>query len=199
MESFWSRLLAALVAAFRRHRLTTTETSTTPTPPWMPIAERELGLKETPGPRATARIIELRRIADCPLTGDDGAVAWCKIFVNAVLVLAGVAVVKDWMARSIERDPNFVRLPGPAYGALASFWRGSRASGRGHVGFYVGETATRVRVLGGNQSDAVRLSFFPRRGTTFGLVGYYWPKSLPLPKTGAIGVDDTGEPVASAG
>jgi uncharacterized protein (TIGR02594 family) len=200
MGSFWSRVLAALAAAFRRRTSTMTDTTaaTSGPPPWMPIAERELGLTETPGPRSTPRILELRRIAGCPLTGDDGAVAWCKIFVNAVLVLAGIPIVRDWMARSVERDPNFLRLPGPAYGAIVSFWRISRASGLGHTGFYVGETATRIRVLGGNQSDAVRLSFFLRRSPTFGLVGYYWPKSLPLPNTAAIRVDDTGEPVASA-
>ena len=164
----------------------------------MPLAQREIGLRETPGPRSTPRIIELRRIAGCTLQGDDGAVAWCKIFVNAVLAMAAIPIAKDWMARSIERDPNFVRLNGPAYGAIVSFWRGSRGGGLGHTGFYVGETATRVRVLGGNQSDAVRLAFFAKGSPSFELVGYYWPRSLPLPATGPIHVDETGEPVASA-
>jgi uncharacterized protein (TIGR02594 family) len=199
MTSFLRRLAAAVAAVFSQVRPQASPAPASPLPPpWMAIAQREIGVRETPGPRSTPRIIELRRIAGCPLQGDDGAVAWCKIFVNAVLAMADVPVVKDWMARSIEHDPNFVRLDGPAHGAVVSFWRGTRAGGLGHTGFYVGETATRIRVLGGNQSDAVRLAFFPRRGAGFGLVGYYWPKSLPLPKVGPIRVDDTGEPVASA-
>jgi len=48
------------------------------------------------------------------------------------------------------------------------YWRGSPDSGLGHVGFYMGETATQILTLGGNESDAVREQFEPKsklRGT----------------------------------
>ena len=37
------------------------------------------------------------------------------------------------------------------------FWRESLASGKGHVGFYVGEDDEAYQILGGNQSDKVCL------------------------------------------
>lgn len=166
---------------------------------WMSISAREIGVKETAGATSTPRIIEYRKIAGCDLKGDDGAVAWCKIYVNAMMTLAGLPIAKNWMARSIESDPNFVRLSGPAIGAVCSFWRTSKAGSLGHTGFYRGETASgKVLVEGGNESDAVRRAFYPKNGQSMGLVGCYWPKSVPLPATGAVYVDDDGSPVASA-
>jgi DNA adenine methylase-like protein len=100
---------------------------------------------------------------------------------------------KDWMARAVERDANFVKLPGPALGAVCSFWRSSKTSGLGHTGFYRGETKTNVLVEGGNESDAVRRQFSLKPN----LVGYYWPKDYPLPQIGGIGVDDDGKPIGS--
>lgn len=41
---------------------------------------------------------------------------------------------------------------------------------QGHVGFYVGGGAGSIRVLGGNQSDRVKVSVFP----TSMLLGYRW-------------------------
>jgi uncharacterized protein (TIGR02594 family) len=168
-------------------------------PAWLAHSARELGIKETPGPRATPRIIQFRAIAGCDLQGDDGAVAWCRIYVCAMFKLAGLPYLHDWMARSVERDPHFVKLAGPALGAVCSFWRSSRASGLGHTGFYRGGTEDGGRILleGGNQNDGVSRAFYPRSAGSFGLVGYYWPKGLPLPRTGAIFVDDDGAPIAS--
>jgi uncharacterized protein (TIGR02594 family) len=168
-------------------------------PAWLAVSAQELGVKETPGPRATPRIMAYRAIAGCDLAGDDGAVAWCKIYVNAVFALAELPIEKVWMARAIERDPNFVRLAGPAVGAVCSFWRGTRGGGLGHVGFYCGETASgKILVEGGNENDAVRRAFYPKNGRSMGLVGYYWPRSRPLPDVGVVHVDDDGQPYASA-
>jgi hypothetical protein len=38
------------------------------------------------------------------------------------------------------------------------FWRKSRASGLGHVGFYWAEDDDTYYILGGNQSDAVTIA-----------------------------------------
>jgi hypothetical protein len=38
------------------------------------------------------------------------------------------------------------------------FWRVSKASGLGHVGFYNGEDQNAYHVLGGNQSDSVSIA-----------------------------------------
>ena len=48
----------------------------------------------------------------------------------------------------------------------------------------IGETATQILTLGGNESDAVRSQFEPRAK----LLGYWWPESVPLPDGGVIEV-----------
>ena len=58
----------------------------------------------------------------------------------------------------------------------------------------MGVTSSQVLTLGGNESDAVREQFEPKTR----LVGYFWPKSVDLPKGGAIKVkSEDGHPVGS--
>lgn len=168
--------------------------------PWMAFAEGELGQKEVPGSGDNPRILEYRKIAGIDLDGDDGDVPWCKVFVNAAFKWCGIPIAPNAMALSIKGDPDFVKLDGPAYGAVVAFWRGKPKSGTGHIGFYLGESAngSRIYVLGGNQGDQVKKAFFPASSISFGLTGYYWPKSIPLPETGKVIVKDDGSPVASA-
>lgn len=197
-------LLDLIACLFRRNTPPAPQRPPPPTvravsePAWLTLSSKELGVRETPGPRSTPRILEYRRIAGCELHGDDGEVAWCRIYVCAMLALANVPYAQEWMARSVERDLHFVKLSGPALGAICSFWRGSRASGLGHTGFYRGETRDKVLVEGGNESDAVRRAFYPKNAGSMGLVGCYWPKALPLPNVGPIEVNDDGRPFASA-
>ena len=165
---------------------------TTATPAWYRWAVAELGQKEVPGRASNPRIMEYRTIGKTPLAGEDGVVPWCAIFVNAALEAVGIRGTRSGMARSYERSSDFVKLPGPAVGAIVTKWRGKPTSGLGHVGFYVGHDARgRVVFLGGNQGDAVsRASFDPAQ-----ITGYWWPKGQPLPKVGKV---DAGAAVASA-
>jgi uncharacterized protein (TIGR02594 family) len=150
-------------------------------PPWLAKAESYLGFHERPGNRGIEEFIAL---AKCGEPGDP----WCAIFVNACLEAAGVRGTRSAMARSFERDGNFVQLAGPALGAIATMWRGSPSSGSGHVFFYLGENDKGVLALGGNQSDQVCRQYEPRARIT----GHWWPKSAALPKTGPIIVADAG-------
>jgi uncharacterized protein (TIGR02594 family) len=193
--------LARLLALFGR------AVSAAPPPPassmdladrWLAISAAELGVKETPGPTSTKRILQYRAEAGCARKGDDGDVPWCRIYLVWVFARAGLPAAKNWMARAVESDPNFVKLAGPALGAVCSFWRGSRGGGLGHTGFYRGETVTKVLVEGGNENDAVRRAFYPKNGAAMGLVGYYWPRRVPLPAIAPIMLGDDGRPAASA-
>ena len=152
-------------------------------PVWFNTARREIGTRELPENRGPAirRYIEL---AHCGSEGDP----WCAVFANAMLESAGIKGTRSALARSFERDPTkFVRLDQPARGCIVTFWRGSKKSGLGHVGFYNGETGDYVSTLGGNESDQVRIEMYRKNGNTFGLAGYWWPASVPLPKkTGPI-------------
>lgn len=151
-------------------------------PPWMRWAAKEVGFHETGTNRNIGRYTGP---AKCGSEGDP----WCAIFVNAALESNNVRGTRSAMARSFERDDNFVRLDGPAYGAITTMWRGSPGSGLGHVFFYAGHLDnTRVLALGGNQSDQVCRQAEPVNR----VVGYWWPKSVPLPKIGKVIVEDDG-------
>lgn len=149
---------------------------------WMPAAYKDEGFKEKPGNRGIEHFI---RSAKTGTVGDP----WCAIWINAKLEDAGVRGSRSAMARSFETDPNFTRLDAPAYGAIGTMWRGSPSAGTGHVFFYLGENARGVIGLGGNQSDGVTRTVEPRNR----IVGYYWPKGLPLPITGRVVLADGGE------
>src|SRR5262249_48828233 len=130
-------------------------------PLWLDVAFIFRGFHETGVNRGIERFIEL---AKCGSLGDP----WCAIFVNACLEQSGQRGTRSAMARSFEHDPNFVRLGGPALGAVATMWRGSPTAGTGHVFFYLGENTQGVLGLAGNQSDGVREAYQDRSR----IVGY---------------------------
>jgi hypothetical protein len=156
-------------------------------PPWLLEAGKDLGFHETGNNRGLEAFI---RDGHCGQQGDP----WCSISACAWLERAGIPSPRSASSQSFRSHPNFMRLLGPALGAIAVYWRGSPTSGIGHVGFYLGETATQVLTRGGNESDAVRDQFEPKAR----LFGFWWPKSVPLPKIGPIRVKDAdGHPAGS--
>lgn len=148
-------------------------------PDWFKWGLHEIGVKEVPGDTSNPRIIEYRRIGGITLKGDDGNIPWCKVFVNAAMRSCGYKIDANAMARSVESDKNFEKIRLPRLGAVVSFWRFSVKDGRGHTGFYRGETATHVYTLEGNANDAVGINPHPKHGAALGVVGYYWPKAFP--------------------
>jgi uncharacterized protein (TIGR02594 family) len=150
-------------------------------PSWFEAARKEIGTRELPENRGPA----IRRyigLSHCGTEGDP----WCAIFANAMLESAGIHGTRSALARSFERDPNFIKLAGPAQGCIVTFWRGVKSRGLGHVGFYCGQQGDYISTLGGNESDMVRVEMYRRAGSTFGLSGFYWPKSVVLPVIGPI-------------
>jgi uncharacterized protein (TIGR02594 family) len=156
-------------------------------PAWAEAGLKDLGFHETGDNHGIEKFIAQ---AHCGHLGDP----WCAIWTNAKLEQAGIHGTRSASSQSFRHDDKFVRLGGPALGAIAVYWRGSPNSGIGHVGFYMGETATQVLTLGGNESDAVRKQFEPKAR----LYGYWWPKSVPMPHIGAIMVSSKdGHPLGS--
>jgi uncharacterized protein (TIGR02594 family) len=153
-------------------------------PDWMKWAWNEIGTREIPPNRgpAVARYIKLGK---CGTLGDP----WCAIFANAALESTNFRGTRSPSSQSFRHDDNFVPLKGPALGAIAVFWRISHQSGLGHVGFYSGERDDFVWTLGGNENDMVEIEFLAKEASNFGLIGYWWPKSVPLPTIGAVAVD----------
>lgn len=150
-------------------------------PTWLKLAWVEIGTRELPENRGP----NIRRYIAGAKCGAEGQ-PWCAIFANWALEAARVPGTRSPSSQSFRHDDDFVRLNGPALGAIVVYWRLSKESGLGHVGFYVGERSGYVWTLGGNEGDMVQIEPFSKTGSTFGLVGYYWPKSWPLPTTGII-------------
>lgn len=142
---------------------------------WMAVAEREAELPEHarsawPDPGENPRILEYFRIAAAwfePGEGDE--TDWCAAFVNWCLIQSGHVGTDHPGARSFawNRKGQFLRLPGPARGAIGVIRRDPPAvedgweSGPGHVGFVTAFTPTHVTLLGGNQSRTVRRQTYP--------------------------------------
>lgn len=190
----WVSILVGVVMAMFRRAPTKPPDVPVPAPqaaaatPWMPWAAKEVGFHETGQNRNIGRYTGP---AKCGGEGDP----WCAIFANAGFESVGIPGTRSAMARSFENHPNFVKLAGPAFGAVTTLWRGSPGSGLGHVFFYVGENDRGILALGGNQSDQVCRQYEPRNR----VVGYWWPKSVPLPKTGKIIVNGAVDGDANEG
>lgn len=134
--------------------------------PWMPIALREVGVKEYAGAADNPRILEYLSSTNLrPADRSHDETFWCSAFVNWCVEKAGYegtdsAWARSWMNWGKE-------LARPRRGCIAVFKRDQG----GHVGFYLGKTSDKIRVLGGNQSDQVRVSNY---GTSM-LLGYRIP------------------------
>lgn len=152
-------------------------------PLWFDAAIKEIGTREQPENRGPA-IKRYISLSHCGHEGDP----WCAIFANAMLESSGVPGTKSPSSQSYTHHANFIKLSGPTIGAIVVYWRISKNSGLGHVGFYAGQDKHGfIDTLGGNESDMVRAEMFNPNGRNFGLRGYYWPKfnskgeAIPLP------------------
>jgi len=152
---------------------------------WFREARRLIGTREKPGAGSNPVILDWAGSLGIPYGGDD--IPWCGLFVGHCIgaTLAQESVPVDLLrARAWERF-GFMTQPCP--GAVMVFWRKSKQSGLGHVGFYAGEDATAYRILGGNQSDSVLLAWVGKDR----LVGARWPASVPAPVAKAVRVART--------
>ncbi|MEW5754747.1 MAG: TIGR02594 family protein [Pseudomonadota bacterium] len=142
--------------------------------PWMEYAKREIDQTEIPGKKHNPKILAYH--ATTTLKASDDETPWCSSFVNWVLLQANVAGTSA--ARAISWM-QWGKSCGPIGGAITVIYNAKAAnsalsSSGNHVGFLVQETATHYVLLGGNQSDKVKVSFFPK--SSWMLRGYRWPK-----------------------
>lgn len=138
-------------------------------PAWYRIALGELGVKEIAGSRDAARIIEYHHATDLRATDDE--TPWCSAFVNWCCREAGIVGTRSAAARSwLGWGRGIVGLP--VVGDVVVLSRGNSAW-QGHVGFFAGtgDSKGEIRVLGGNQGDAVTV----RQYRTAMVLGYRRP------------------------
>lgn len=123
--------------------------------PWFEEARHLMGTKEVLGPRNNPVIMDWATSLDINYTGDD--IPWCGLFVAHCIGLTLQQEVLPGNPLGARQWEQFGDATTPRLGAVMVFWRDSLASGKGHVGFYVGEDDTAYQILGGNQSDKVCL------------------------------------------
>lgn len=145
-------------------------------PVWYGEAQRLKGVRETAGKASNPMITGWAKaiggwIANV-YTGDD--IPWCGLFVaHCVGATLPAEVMPSNPLSALAWGTFGSPLKEGRVGAVVVFKR----PGGGHVGFYVGEDATAIHVLGGNQSDAVTVT----RVAKSRLVGFRWPVTVPLP------------------
>ena len=141
---------------------------------FLSVARSYIGLKEVLGKGSNATIDEWFKSFGYSKMKDD--TAWCSLFANVVVREAGLVGSKSLAARSWLDWGKPLSKPVP--GCIVVFKRGN-SSWEGHVAFYVSETKTHIKVIGGNQSDAVTEASFPKSQ----LLGYRQPATLALSRT----------------
>jgi uncharacterized protein (TIGR02594 family) len=138
---------------------------------WMKKAREYIGEKEIRGKVHNPLILDLWEAAKLPFKDDE--TPWCAGFVNGVLEKCGIQGTRSGMARSFLKWGKKIDQPIP--GTVVVLRRGAPPSG--HVGFITAAYPTTIRVLGGNQGDAVNERLFKRSE----VLGYRWPPKQPIP------------------
>lgn len=138
--------------------------------PWHRNARHELGVQEVKGAKHNARILEYHSVTTLRATTDE--VPWCSSFIAWIMEQAGIrstrsAAASSWLQWGHE-------LTEPRLGCLVIF----RRAGGHHVGIFEGWNNGRLMILGGNQSDSVRVSPY----STDTVLGYRWPDIFTKPK-----------------
>lgn len=155
-------------------------------PRWLQIARRFDGLREIVGPRHNPTII--RWLEKLRAWWRDDETPWCGVAVASWLSQAGHPIPKHYY-RALAWADYGMPQPGPLQGAIAVLSR----KGGGHVGLVTGVTrdGKHVRLLGGNQNDAVNEAWFPASR----IVAYRLPVAAPraAPVVASLGTMSTSE------
>lgn len=140
-------------------------------PPWLKEALLLNGTKEIKGKYHNPKILDMWRWSHLSFVDDE--TPWCAGYVGFCMEKAGFKSTRSGAARSYSTRPDlFRKLPAPAVGAIAVYWRKHRNSGLGHVGIVAGKGMyDQIMVISGNADDMVKIAPY---GTSR-LIGYYWP------------------------
>lgn len=153
------------------------------------------GLKEVRGSGNNPEIMAMAERLDQWYPADD--LPWCGLFVADTMASTYPNEPQDFNrlgARAWEAYGKKLSSRSPVHGAVCRLWRTHRTnSWHGHVGFITGISADGkwIRMLGGNQSDAVNEKWFPQSR----VLGYNVPEGfdggpVPIAKVGVLSVTE---------
>ncbi len=146
-------------------------------PRFLKIAFGEKNIVELKDPNENHRILQY--LGTCEkFTNEDAKLSdethWCSAFMNWCIEKAeyegtNSALALHW--RTWGRKIN------PRRGAIAVFERYSKnGEVGGHVGFYLSKSGeNKISILGGNQSNSVKISDYPIENKYYKLVGFRAP------------------------
>jgi uncharacterized protein (TIGR02594 family) len=123
------------------------------------LASRHIGIKEKEGEADHPLIRWWHSL--CTIGESPDSVPWCSSFVNGMCWTlrrdrSKSAAARSWLAHGEAVDPDDAQL-----GDIVILSRG-RNPRSGHVGFFAGWDRGSVRLLGGNQGDAVNIAPFAK-------------------------------------
>jgi len=147
-------------------------------PKWLEIAEAELGQKEVRGGE-NPRILEYH--ASTTLNAREDEIPWCASFVNWCVTQAGLIGTNSAAAISFASWGQ--RLTEPRGGCVVVIRQrkngtdqATGSSSGNHVAFFQKIEDNRIFLLGGNQSDSVKVSSFGL--ISYDVIAYRWPEEV---------------------
>lgn len=122
-------------------------------------AFNEYGNKEVVGTKNNPDIVKYFQEIGHKQVKDDET-AWCSAFVNWVAMKSDCnrskkLNAKSWLETGVKKE-------NPEIMDVCIFHRGDPKSWQGHVAFFIKETEYSYYVLGGNQSNMVTISIYPK-------------------------------------
>lgn len=143
-------------------------------PAWLVEARKLIGTKEIAGPTHNNWIAKGWARLGAGWFNDDET-PWCGLFVAHCMEAAGQSYPGKGMFARAKSWADWGKSTPLRLGCVVVFGR----QGGGHVGFAVGESASNLYILGGNQSNAVNITPIAKSRA----IAYRWPAGLPLSDT----------------
>ncbi len=136
--------------------------------PWLAVASDEIGEEEIAGPENNPRVLDYISAVESTRGVQDDEIDWASAFAEWSLNQVGIEGPQsmepnDWL--------NWGRpIATPELGCITVF----SFKGLGHVGFFISTEGNNLNILGGNQSDVVKISRYAKKDA----IGYRLPVSL---------------------
>lgn len=131
--------------------------------PWLDIAiqEMERGVKEIAGAADNPRIVEYHQSTSGQATDDE--TPWCSAFVNWCIQKTGIQGTDSALSSSWRTWGQTLKTP--RRGCIVCF--------QGHVGFFHSEQGNKIMLLGGNQTNQVKITPYSKSK----VLTYRWPQN----------------------
>ena len=118
------------------------------------------GLSEIDGPLSNPDILKFFSEIGFSWVSDDSETAWCSAVINFFAKRHGYERSGKLDARSWLKVGEIVTEP--KLGDIVVFWRESKESWKGHVAIYINSNEKYIWCAGGNQSNQINITAYPK-------------------------------------